>query len=89
MQNATVKAGILNGIIVKWEQSRKVSTLLQVLLLIGIGVVASLTKKLQPSLGIPGSSTTATSDGPGSMEPIQVNETCLPGTRVVKLPTTP
>ncbi len=49
MQNAA-------GIVVRRGQSSRLSTILQVLLLIGIGIAATFAKKLQPSLGIPGSS---------------------------------
>ncbi|MBI4181187.1 MAG: hypothetical protein HY528_04575 [Chloroflexi bacterium] len=56
MSNAELTAESLKLRLVRWGQSQKVKTLRQVLLLVGIGVVATLAKRLEPSLGIPGSS---------------------------------
>lgn len=52
MQNAELTAGRLET----WGQAKGVKTLLQVLLVIGIGVIAALAKRVEPSFGIPGSS---------------------------------
>lgn len=56
MRNAELTAESLNWILARWGRLRKVRMLRQVLLLIGIGVVATLAKRFEPSLGIPGSS---------------------------------
>ena len=56
MQNAELTLESMEGKLTRWGQSKMVQALMQVLLLIGIGTVATLAKRLQPSLGIPGSS---------------------------------
>jgi hypothetical protein len=55
MQNTAVREGQY-GTLARWGQSKKVRTILLILLVIGIGVLTALVKKVQPGLGIPGSS---------------------------------
>lgn len=56
MQNAQARVGHLGGAVVGWGESRRVRVALQVLLLLGIAAIATVAKRLEPSLGIPGSS---------------------------------
>lgn len=56
MQNAVSTATGSAGAIARWRQSEKAKALLQLLLLLGVGAVGALMKRVEPSLGIPGSS---------------------------------